>query len=51
MQHSDPEHFQRPGTPFKVYLVSTRAGGQGLTLTAADTVVLFDSHYNPQVDK
>ena len=47
----DVEDFQRPGSPFQVYLVSTAAGGLGLTLTAASTVVLFDSHYNPQVDK
>ena len=31
-------------------LLSTRAGGQGLNLTAADTVVLHDSDFNPQVD-
>eukprot|EP00854_Cymbomonas_tetramitiformis_P005413 gene5413-6564_t len=47
----DVEDFQRPGSPWQIYLVSTRAGGLGLTLTAADTVVLFDSNYNPQVDK
>jgi len=34
-----------------VFLLSTRAGGQGLTLTKADTVVLFDSGMNPQWDE
>ncbi len=34
-----------------VFLLSTRAGGQGLTLTAADTVIFFDSDPNPAVDK
>lgn len=30
-------------TDYKVFLLSTRAGGQGLNLTGADTVILFDS--------
>lgn len=32
------------------FLLSTRAGGLGLTLTAADTVVFIDSDFNPQND-
>ncbi|KAK4056827.1 putative ATPase [Microbotryomycetes sp. JL221] len=34
----------------KLYLVSTRAGGVGLNLIGADTVILFDSDWNPQSD-
>lgn len=34
-----------------LFLLSTRAGGQGVTLTQADTVVLFDSGMNPQWDE
>ncbi|CAN0329422.1 unnamed protein product [Lampetra fluviatilis] len=33
-----------------VFLLSTRAGGVGLNLTAADTVVFVDSDFNPQND-
>ena len=39
------------GSGPSVFLLSTRAGGQGLTLTQADTVVLFDSGMNPQWDE
>lgn len=34
----------------RICLVTTRAGGQGINLTAADTVILFDSDWNPQQD-
>lgn len=37
------------GSDSFVFLLSTRAGGQGITLTAADTAIIYDSDWNPQV--
>ncbi len=40
--------FQEENAP--VFLVSLKAGGVGLNLTAADTVILFDPWWNPAVE-
>lgn len=33
-----------------IFLASTRSGGLGLNLQTADTVILYDSDWNPQWD-
>eukprot|EP00727_Mastigamoeba_balamuthi_P014404 m51a1_g9589 putative swi snf-related matrix-associated actin-dependent regulator of chromatin subfamily a containing dead h box 1 isoform x2 (815) ;mRNA; f:1016305-1019105 len=38
------------GSP-SVFLLSTRAAGVGINLTAADTVIFYDCAFNPQVDR
>jgi len=34
----------------QIFLLSTRAGGLGINLTAADTCIIYDSDWNPQQD-
>jgi SNF2 family DNA or RNA helicase len=43
------ENFQREDGP-PVFLISLKAGGSGLNLTAADTVIHFDPWWNPAVE-
>ena len=47
-RHSLIERFQAQESP--LFLLSLKAGGTGLTLTAADTVILADPWWNPAVE-
>ncbi|KAF8554251.1 hypothetical protein OG21DRAFT_1497134 [Imleria badia] len=46
----DIKLFQQEKSPYKVFLVSTKAGGLGINLTKASTVIMCDSDWNPQND-
>ncbi|KAI8992204.1 P-loop containing nucleoside triphosphate hydrolase protein [Pilobolus umbonatus] len=42
--------FNAPESDLDVFLLSTRAGGVGINLATADTVIIWDSDYNPYAD-
>lgn len=42
--------FNNKDSEYFVFLLSTRAGGLGLNLQTADTVIIFDSDWNPHQD-
>lgn len=44
------EMFNKDGSDIPIFLLTTRAGGVGLNLQSADTVILFDSDWNPSAD-
>ncbi len=44
------ERFNATGSQDFVFLLSTRAGGLGINLDTADTVIIYDSDWNPQND-
>ncbi|XP_066145603.1 chromodomain-helicase-DNA-binding protein Mi-2 homolog isoform X2 [Euwallacea fornicatus] len=44
------DRFNAPGAVQFAFLLSTRAGGLGINLATADTVIIYDSDWNPHND-
>ncbi|XP_022985070.1 ATP-dependent DNA helicase DDM1 [Cucurbita maxima] len=44
------QEFNDVNSNYRIFILSTRAGGLGINLTAADTCILYDSDWNPQMD-
>jgi hypothetical protein len=42
--------FNEPESKYKVFLLSTRAGGLGINLQSADSIIMYDSDFNPHQD-
>lgn len=43
--------FNAPNSEYPIFILSTRAGGLGLNLQTADTVIIFDSDWNPRAHR
>ncbi len=50
MRQEAIDRYSKPGSKSFCFLLSTRGCGQGINLTSADTVIMFDSDWNPQND-
>ncbi|EKX33876.1 hypothetical protein GUITHDRAFT_45412, partial [Guillardia theta CCMP2712] len=50
MRQSAIDRYNEQGDHRFVFLICTKAGGMGINLTTADTVIIFDSDWNPQND-
>ncbi|XP_058115764.1 probable global transcription activator SNF2L1 [Anopheles coustani] len=44
------DSFNHPDSDKFIFALSTRAGGLGINLVAADTVIFYDMDFNPQAD-
>lgn len=44
------DEFNDVNSDVFIFLLSTRSGGLGINLTAADTAIIFDSDWNPHMD-
>lgn len=44
------DEFNKPDSDVFIYILSTRAGGVGINLWTADTVIIYDPDFNPHQD-
>ncbi|EAU92718.2 SHREC complex subunit Mit1 [Coprinopsis cinerea okayama7 len=44
------DEFNKPNSEYFIFLLTTRAGGVGINLFTADTVIIFDPDFNPHQD-
>ncbi|CAG9335654.1 unnamed protein product [Blepharisma stoltei] len=49
-RESQIDEFQKADSSVNIFILSTRAGGLGINLQSANTVIIYDSDWNPQVD-
>ena len=50
LRQASIDKFNEPNSQDFVFLLCTKAGGVGINLTSADTVIIYDSDWNPQND-
>lgn len=46
-RQKDMDEFNKPDSDVFIFLLTTRAGGVGINLFTADTVIIFDPDFNP----
>lgn len=44
------DKFNAPDSEYFIFLLTTRAGGVGINLATADTVIIHDPDFNPHQD-
>lgn len=51
LRHQMIKQFNDPTNKTRAFLISAKAGGQGINLTGANRVVLLDTSWNPSNDR
>ncbi|KAJ1311388.1 hypothetical protein OPQ81_009880 [Rhizoctonia solani] len=50
LRQKEIDEYNKPGSEYFIYILTTRAGGVGVNLWSADTVIIFDPDFNPHQD-
>ncbi|CAE6425416.1 unnamed protein product [Rhizoctonia solani] len=50
LRQKEIDEYNKPGSDYFIYILTTRAGGVGVNLWSADTVIVFDPDFNPHQD-